>query len=366
MLEDNKDDAMMIERVLRKDNLSFIKECVDTREEFDESIKRFQPDVILSDHGLPQFNSREALKIALKESSSSPFILVTGTMTDEFAISILRDGADDYILKSNLSRLPLAIRRAIKERRLEQLKREARHALRKQNSELLKVNQELDNFVYSVSHNLKGPLASVTGLLNISKKMDKSPEMDEVHAMMLKSVLQLDDTLKDILVYSKNARNDIESQKIEWLTIINETWQKLQYLHTASRVIKSIDVTTTEEFISDPHRLQVIFSNLLSNAIQYCTKKTQPEININVTANSDEAIIIISDNGIGISEDVLPKVCNMFYRGSEHSHGAGLGLFIVKEVVNKLKGTLTITSDRASGTIVTVAIPQSKAAGDPV
>lgn len=110
MLEDSEHDVILIERVLRKDNLSFEHKCVDTRDEFNEAIEKFRPDVILSDHGLPGFNSREALKICVKERPSTPFILVTGTVSDEYAIACLRDGADDYILKSNLSRLPSAIR----------------------------------------------------------------------------------------------------------------------------------------------------------------------------------------------------------------------------------------------------------------
>ncbi|MEJ0033531.1 MAG: response regulator [Bacteroidota bacterium] len=92
MLEDNPEDAFLIERVLRKDNMVFVSERVDTREEFCESIERFQPDVVLSDHGLPRFNSREALKISLKERATAPFILVTGTMSDEIAISCLAKG----------------------------------------------------------------------------------------------------------------------------------------------------------------------------------------------------------------------------------------------------------------------------------
>src|SRR6185436_11685430 len=106
---------------------------------------------------------------------------------DEIAISCLRDGADDYILKGNLSRLPSAIRRAIKERRLQKLKREARFALRTQNRELVRVNSELDKFVYSVSHQLRGPLASVMGLLNVAESQPAN--VRDIHSMMRQSVM---------------------------------------------------------------------------------------------------------------------------------------------------------------------------------
>lgn len=356
MLEDNPEDAFLIERVLRKDNMVFITERVDTREEFCESIDRFQPDVVLSDHGLPRFNSREALKISLKERAVAPFILVTGTMSDEIAISCLREGADDYILKGNLSRLPSAIRRAIKERRLEKLKREARYALRKQNRELVKVNSELDKFVYSVSHNLRGPLASVMGLLNVADS--KPGNIDEIHAMMRRSVVKLDETLKEIIDYSNNARSEIVNVEIDWKSIIKTSLEKLQYLLHADKVKFAVDDTEAQfPFYSDPQRLALIFNSLYSNCILYCPLDKTPAVNTKIAVAYDMVTISVSDNGIGITESCLPNVFNMFYRATERSSGAGLGLYITKETVKKLGGNISIEAQVHKGTTVTITIP---------
>lgn len=356
MLEDNPEDAFLIERVLRKDNMVFVTERVDTKEEFCESIDRFQPDVVLSDHGLPRFNSREALKISLKERSVAPFILVTGTMSDEIAISCLREGADDYILKGNLSRLPSAIRRAIKERRLEKLKREARFALRQQNRELVKVNSELDKFVYSVSHQLRGPLASVMGLLNVAES--KPRNIEEIHAMMRRSVMKLDETLKEIIDYSHNARTEIENAEIDWETLINTSIERLQYLHNAKKVKFNIDLKEAQfPFYSDPQRLSIIFSSLFSNCILYCASDREPVVDIKIAVAYDTVTISVADNGIGIDEKSLPNVCTMFYRASERSMGAGLGLYITKETVKKLEGELQIKSIEHRGTTVVVSLP---------
>ena len=358
MLEDNPEDAFLIERILRKDNMPFVAERVDTREEFVESIERFQPDVVLSDHGLPRFNSREALKISLKERSVAPFILVTGTMSDEIAIACLRDGADDYILKGNLSRLPSAIRRAIKERRLQKLKREARFALRQQNRELVKVNSELDKFVYSVSHNLRGPLASVMGLLNIAES--KQNNVENIHAMMRQSLTKLDETLKEIIDYSNNARTEIANEEINWTEVIQSSFDRLQYLRNASKVKLRIDDSEAQfPFYSDPERLRVIFNSLLSNSVLYCALDKEPVVDVKVVVAYDLVIITVSDNGSGISESCLPNVFNMFYRASERSHGAGLGLYITKETVKKLKGRIDIESIEEKGTKVTISVPNN-------
>ncbi|HTE32895.1 MAG TPA: response regulator, partial [Chryseolinea sp.] len=269
LLEDNPDDAALVKHVLTRTDLPFISECVDTRTEFNASIKRFRPDVILSDHGLPDFNSNEALRIALKERPSAPFILVTGSVSDEYAISCLREGADDYILKSNLSRLPTAILSAIKKRKLERMKRQARHELRLQNEELSKVNQELDNFVYSVSHNLRGPLATLMGLLNVAKEEDKDHKLGPVHNMMERSMVKLDDTLKEILDYSWNARGELSFSEIDFESTLDTCFQKLEYLDGAVNIEKFIHLEMDEPFYSDPKRIHVLLSNLLSNAILY-------------------------------------------------------------------------------------------------
>src|SRR5258708_296884 len=119
MLEDVEEDTLLIERVLRKGGMNFTTKRVDTRDEFSDAIAAFQPDVVLSDHSMPQFNSLEALKIFKERTMMVPFILVTGAVSEEFAVNCLQEGADDYILKSNLTRLPVAIMNAINKKKAE-------------------------------------------------------------------------------------------------------------------------------------------------------------------------------------------------------------------------------------------------------
>src|SRR5687768_14672717 len=173
MLEDLQDDVGLIERALNKQGLSYTARRVDSRDEFTEALSSFKPDVILSDHALPQVNSLEALSIVQKIGLDVPFILVTGTGSEEFAVSCLKQGADDYVLKSNMVRLPSAILNALKQRHHEEKRKKAERTLRKQNEELVKINKELDSFVYSVSHNLRAPLMSVLGLINLVQLENK-------------------------------------------------------------------------------------------------------------------------------------------------------------------------------------------------
>ncbi len=361
MLEVSEDDTTLIERILRKENLEFVTERVDTRDEFTEAIGRFQPDVVLSDHSLPGFNSHEALKICLRERPKTPFILVTGRVSDDFAIMCIRQGADDYILKSNLQRLPMAVQGALKKRKLEKLKREARHALRKQNLELIKVNKELDNFVYSVSHNLRGPLTSVMGLLHLAKRERDISTIDALHLMMETSIARLDETLKEILDFARNARNEIHPDEIDWAGLLEACIAKVECLDKVGMVTKDIELNAQRPFYSDGERLKTILINLLSNAILFRAHTRKPEVKVSIHTSNKDAIIIVRDNGIGITKHLLPKIFNMFYRGADRSQGAGLGLYITREIVTRLKGTIHITSIEDEGTEVKVVLPNERA-----
>lgn len=360
MLEDQPDEAGLIERVLRKDGLIFITKRVDTREEFIQALKEFAPDVVLSDHSLPQFNSIEALNICKKQSLKAAFILVTGAVSEEFAVSCLKEGADDYVLKSNLVRLPSAISNSLKQKEGEYKKKKAEKTLRKQNEELVKINKELDSFVYSVSHNLRAPLMSVLGLLTLARSDDQKYDVGiaKYFNMMEYSIHKLDNTLKEILDYSRNARSEIKNEKVIINQLIDDGFERLKYLDGSDKIEKHIAVDGTCTFYSDNYRLAVIINNLISNAIKYRdATKEKSFINIDIKITEASLSLLFEDNGIGISMEYVEKIFDMFFRATERSEGAGLGLYIVKETVDKLGGTVTVESVLGEGVTFKIEVP---------
>jgi signal transduction histidine kinase len=365
MLEDLQEDVGLIERTLNKQGIKFTSRRVDTRDEFVNALKTFQPDVILSDHALPQFNSLEALNICRKQNTDVPFILVTGTVSEEFAVSCLKQGADDYVLKSNLVRLPSAIQNSLKQRHHEHKRKNAEQALRKQNEELVKINKELDSFVYSVSHNLRAPLMSVLGLINLvqveNKKTD--PAMNGYFAMMQQSIHKLDDTLKEILDYSRNARSELNLEKVDFRKMVEESFERMKYMEGSDTIAKSISVEGDSEFYTDPYRLSVIINNLVSNSIKYRDpSKPQSIIKIKGSVTDSALEVVFTDNGIGISPDYISKIFDMFFRATDKSEGAGLGLYIVRETIDKLHGTIEVQSDKGEGTVFRFMVPNLKKA----
>jgi CheY-like chemotaxis protein len=162
MLEDNDDDVEIIVDVLQKEKFHFLHKRVENKDEFYQAIDGFAPDIVLSDNGLPGFSSLDALKICLRPQTAIPFVLVAGAISDEL-VDCLREGADDYVLKSNLARLPKVILRAVDKKRKRALPKEWIEAVRRKIVRMLfkpaskfKVNQA----VQTISG---GPLMVVTG-----------------------------------------------------------------------------------------------------------------------------------------------------------------------------------------------------------
>jgi len=363
LLEDLPEDAGLVERALRKEGISYIMNRVDTQAEFIASLRDLELDVILSDHSLPQFNSAEALKICRRAGLQIPFILVTGTVSEEFAVSCLKMGADDYVLKANLTRLPSAITTALKKREEEKKRKAAEKALRQQNEELIKINRELDHFVYSTSHNLRAPLMSVLGLLNIARKdlsENETRHFLDYFRMMNESIGKLDETLKEIIDYSKNARIEILNEQIDIRKLLIECFEKLNYLDSAEGMEMEIDIQDkkSELIYSDSYRLTVIFTNVLSNAIKYRDLvKPKSIVHIEVTNDASKITVSVKDNGVGIHKQYLSHIFEMFYRANEKSNGAGLGLYIAKETIENLGGAITVESTLYVGTTFKIEIP---------
>jgi signal transduction histidine kinase len=363
VLEDVEEDFGLILHSLKKAGLNFEAQRADTKEEFVEALNTFRADIILSDHALPQFNSSEALRICQNLGITAPFILVTGAVSEEFAVNSLKQGAANYVLKSNLARLPSAITSALKQRETEEAKLKAHLDLQERNEELSKINQELDSFVYSVSHNLKAPLMSVLGLLNLAKMEDeqRGNYFKNYFDMMERSILKLDETLKEILDYSRNARKDLSIEEVDVEKIIQDNLEKMQYLPGSEKIEKDIHIDAESPLYSDAYRLSVIFNNLISNAIKYHdSRKERSFLHITIKVNSSDAYMEFRDNGIGIGKEYLSKVFDMFFRATVQKEGAGLGLYIVKETVEKLKGRIEVESKLGEGTVFRINIPNEQ------
>ena len=225
-------------------------------------------------------------------------------------------------------------------------------------SELKKSNQELDNFVYRVSHDIRAPLSSTMGLIELLE-IEKDPASAAKYLTLANQSLQkLDKFVRDILDYSRNARMEINKEVIDFGQLLESTVAELQYMDKADRIALQTTFHTSGTFYSDPKRLQIIFRNLISNAIKYQNPyQSKSFLKIAVDQQPEGATLLFEDNGIGIASELTDKVFNMFFKASERSVGSGIGLYIVKETVEKLRGQIEINSALGEGTRFRVFIP---------
>jgi len=237
----------------------------------------------------------------------------------------------------------------------------SRNELSKRYEELEKVNQEMDNFVYSVSHDLRAPIVSALGLVNIALQETELEQIKYYLSLEEKSLLKLDKFISEILVYSRNSRTEVLCEEVSLPQIFADIMEFQKLDLPTSPVKVELDIDTTIPFYSDSKRLYAILNNLISNAVRY-KNKTNPNAFVHVSAHilSEKAVVKVSDNGIGIEEKHLPKIFDMFYRAHTRSEGSGLGLYIVREVVEKLKGKISVSSKVGEGTTFYLEVPNLK------
>jgi signal transduction histidine kinase/ligand-binding sensor domain-containing protein len=230
------------------------------------------------------------------------------------------------------------------------------YSVEKRNAELRKLNSELDRFVYSTSHDLRAPLASILGLINLSRLEEKNRE--QYLGLIEKSVYKLDEFISEIIDYSRNSRLAIEPVAIDFQPLISSILEDLEYLEENVTLKKNISISNSEVFHSDKTRIRIILSNLISNAIKYHnSRQANPFIDITIHCTTHQATITVADNGIGIRDDQQENIFKMFHRGSEQSKGSGIGLYIVKETVTKLGGSITVKSKLGEGSTFEVILP---------
>lgn len=226
-------------------------------------------------------------------------------------------------------------------------------------AELQQANFELDTFTYHASHDLKAPLSSILGLVQVAK-MEHQPAMLGTYLdMIAQSVRKLDNLVVDLLALSRNKRTEIIHEPIDWLQEINDSLTQLQYMANFSQISITKNIVGNSIFYSDSKRIRVLLNNIISNAIKYqrIPEEHFPSIDIIVQLDSKKAVILITDNGEGIPNTEQERIFDMFVRATDKATGSGLGLYIAKSVANKLGGSITLQSVFGKGTSIEMILP---------
>lgn len=236
----------------------------------------------------------------------------------------------------------------------------ARNVTRQKKSEreLLQANFELDSFVYRASHDLRAPLRSILGLVALSHVEQDALQRNNYLGLIEKSTHKLDSFIVDLTNISRNKRAELEIDVVDFESIIEECAENLRYMANADRVTLKTDISIQSDFYSDASRMAIIFQNILSNAVKYQNLQiTDAFLHIGITADQKRAVVTFTDNGQGIHAASLDKIFDMFFRASDHAYGSGLGLYITRQVAERLKGSIYVRSDVGKGTEFTLTLP---------
>lgn len=268
-----------------------------------------------------------------------------------FAVNAFSSAAITVICVNFMQKLNVS-----SEKELRQLAQE----IKGKNINLEKTNAELDRFLYSTSHDLRSPLSSIKGLVNIARMETSDGKLQGYFSMMIDRVEKLDFFIKDIIDYSKNARTDVRTEPVDFTKLLDEVTDNLRYIEGAASIEIQSKVSIGYPVSADKNRLSIILNNLLANAIKYHDPQKEKQwIDVQVSNSQGSLRLKVSDNGMGIDPEHHNKIFDMFYRGTVQSKGSGLGLYIVKETVAKMKGTISLESTPGTGSSFLITLPVS-------
>ena len=228
--------------------------------------------------------------------------------------------------------------------------------LEDEREKLEKANNELDRFLYSTSHDLRAPIASILGLTYLGK-LEFEEERARLFMDMIESrIKKLDMVISDILSLSRSKKMDAKIEAIELNVLLEDTITDIKFNKGASAITLEYP-EENHKFHSDYSQMKIIMANLMANAVKYHNlDQHTPFIRVVFTRNKESISIAVEDNGKGIPSDSLPKIFDMFYRASLDTEGTGLGLYIVKESLSKIKGTVDVKSELNKGSTFTITL----------
>lgn len=220
---------------------------------------------------------------------------------------------------------------------------------------LIDTNNELEIFIYKASHDLRGPLASIIGLVNISNSEIKDETALQYMNMIGTSTQKLDHTLKELVKTMKIKDTERFDDLIDFNDLIDAKLSEFNYFSNFDKLKITANVMVLDKFYSNRFLIETILHNLIENSIKYQSANSdQSFLKISVSDYMNGVQLIIEDNGIGIKSSVQGLIFDMYYKAVETSKGSGLGLYLVKKCVEKLNGEIELRSSLGKGSVFSI------------
>lgn len=231
------------------------------------------------------------------------------------------------------------------------------HKLSEKSHLLEKVANELDRFIYSASHDLRSPISSMRGLISLFRT-NSGLTPDQFLTMMEECMTKLETFVNRLVEFSKNSNEPVQIEPVYFGKLIHSILDELKGHPNRNRMNIEYSLDDNLCIHSDFNKLYTVLFHIIKNAFDYAdTAKPRAILSIKSEVLKDTVVIEVMDNGIGIDKKCLPAIFQMFYRGTDLSKGSGLGLFLTREALTRLRGTIEIKSELGMGTFVILRIP---------
>jgi PAS domain S-box-containing protein len=226
--------------------------------------------------------------------------------------------------------------------------------------ELSERNFEMDQLMYKTSHDLRSPLSSIIGLINLANIDPDQSSYKNYLSKIEGRAKKLDEFIRSMLDYARVNRLEVEADEINLGSFVKGCIAELEYMENFHKIKTGLVIEPNQAiFKSDKLRLKIIFSNIISNAYKYLNSDVESFLRIEIKLSQKSLELKFEDNGIGIKEEYLPKIFNMFYRATDRAQGSGLGMYIVKQAVEKLGGRISLSSEYGIGTLIEISLPNN-------
>jgi signal transduction histidine kinase len=227
---------------------------------------------------------------------------------------------------------------------------------RKAEDELKMKCHDLSTLIYKLAHDIRGPVVTTAGLINLSKQDVKDATALKYVDMIAQSNNRLDGVVKGLMQLIKIDATIIQKKRIDIARLINSVIESFLENPELKALDFRVKNDVTGNFYCEEELVHIIIYNVIANAVQY-RKYLDPFVFIHVFEKDGMLNLLIQDNGMGIGRKHIPRVFDIFFRASEHTKGTGLGLYVVKNIVEKLGGTIELESELREGTSVYISLP---------
>ncbi len=372
LLEDSPDDELLVLSALRAGGYDPDHVRVFRAEDLQKVLKARVWDLVISDYCMPGFTARDALAIVGASGLDLPFIIVSGTVGEDIAVSAMKAGAHDYVMKDALARLAPSIERELREAKRRSESRAA--TLVAQRARLEQARAELKNqaktmFLANMSHELRTPLNAIIGFSEILQDEGResfSPRHQEFVGYVLSAGQHLLKLITDILDLSKveAGRMELNCESVFIADLFAELRSTVEPLAQRKQIALSLaTVAHLQPIWADPLRLKQILLNLISNAIKFTPDGGKVRVearDVPLESGSTALELCVADTGVGIRHEDRVRLFQAFERvgSSAQGPGTGLGLALTKQLVELHGGSIEMVSAPGEGSAFTVLLPR--------